>query len=78
MAQGTTAALGLDQRELSLDTPRLKEIFAIRNKIIHELDIDLDAKNRKRRVRSQADLLNNSDFILSTTKVIVESLDKKL
>jgi hypothetical protein len=74
----TTAALGLDQKELSLDILRLKDIFAIRNKIIHELDIDLDAKKRKRRVRSQADLLDNADLILSATKVIVEGLDKKL
>lgn len=74
----TTSALGLDNKELGLDIPRLKDIFAIRNKIIHELDIDLDARKRKRRVRSQADLLDNSDFILSVTKVIVEGLDKKL
>lgn len=74
----TTAALGLDQKELKLDIPRLKDIFAIRNKIIHELDIDLDAKKRKRRVRGQADLLDNSDFILSTTKTIVEGMEKRL
>ena len=74
----TTTALGLDHKELALDIPRLKDIFTIRNKIIHELDIDLEAKKRKRRVRSQADLLENSDFILSVSKVIVEGMDKKL
>ena len=74
----TTAALGLDYQELELDIVRLKEIFGIRNKIIHELDIDLDAPKRKRRVRGQADLLDNSDFILSVTKTIVEGLDKIL
>ena len=74
----TIAALGLDHKDLSLDISRLKDVFAIRNKIIHQLDIDLDAKKRKRKVRSQADLLDNSDFILSVTKVIVEGLDKGL
>ena len=74
----TTAALGLNYKDLELDIIRLKEIFGIRNKIIHELDIDLDAPKRKRRVRSQADLLDNSDFILSVTKTIVEGLDKIL
>ncbi len=74
----TTAGLGLDHKELGLDVPRLKDIFAVRNKIIHELDIDLGAKKRKCRVRSQADLLDNSDFILSVSKVIVQGLDKKL
>lgn len=74
----TTAALGLDRKKLGLDPVRLKEIFDIRNKIIHELDIDLDAKKRRRRIRSQADLLDNSDFILSVTKVVVEGLDGEL
>ena len=74
----TTAALGLDAKVLKLDVARLKEIFSIRNKIIHELDIDLDAKKRKRKVRSQTDLVDNSDFILSTTKTIIEALDKEL
>jgi hypothetical protein len=74
----TSAALGLEPKELDLDIVRLKGIFLIRNKIIHELDIDLNATKRKRKVRSQADLLENSDYVLSVTKSIVESLDKKL
>src|SRR5207247_2197968 len=74
----TAAALGLDPRTLGLDVQRPREIFARRNKIIHELDIDRDAKKRKRKVRSQGDLLDNSDFILSTTKTIIESVDKHL
>lgn len=74
----TTAALGLETKKLGLDIPRLKEIFAIRNKIIHELDIDLDIKARKRRVRSQADLLDNSDFVLSVTQAILKVLDTQL
>jgi hypothetical protein len=74
----TAAALGLDYRSLKLDISGLKEIFRIRNKIIHELDIDLDAAKRKRRVRSQTDLLDNSDLILSTAKAIIDGLDAKL
>ena len=45
----TTAALGLENKTLGLDILRLKEIFQIRNKIIHELDLDLNAPKRKRR-----------------------------
>jgi HEPN superfamily RiboL-PSP-like protein len=74
----TVAALGLDQKALTLDVSKLREIFGIRNKIIHELDIDLDAKIRKRRVRSQADLLDNSDSILKTAETILNALDKAL
>ncbi|PYV80897.1 MAG: hypothetical protein DMG05_30900, partial [Acidobacteria bacterium] len=74
----TTAALGLDNKALALDVARLKEIFMIRNKIIHELDLDLNAPKRKRKVRSQTDLLDNTDFMLSTIKKVLESLDKAL
>lgn len=73
-----TAALGLDNRSLGLDVPRLKETFAIRNKIIHELDIDLAAKKRKRKVRGQADLLDTADFMLATIAKLLETLDKIL
>lgn len=74
----TLAALGLDPKQAGLDIARLKGIFAIRNKIIHELDIDLNAKVRRRKIRAQADLLENSDHILKTTKGILEFLDKSM
>lgn len=74
----TTAALGLENKSLGLDASRLRNIFDIRNKIIHELDLDLNAPKRKRRVRSQTDLLDNSDLMLATIKKIVEALDKTL
>jgi len=74
----TMTALGLDNKSLGLNIECLKEIFSIRNKIIHELDLDLNAPKRKRRVRSQADLLDNSDQMLETIKKILEALDKTL
>lgn len=73
----TIAALGIDQKDLKLDIPKLKEIFGIRNKIIHELDIDLDAHKRKRKVRSQADLLDSADSILGIARTILIALNKK-
>lgn len=74
----TVAALGLETKTLALEILRLKEIFEIRNKIIHELDLDLNAPKRKRKVRSQKDLLDNSDFMLATIKKLLEALDKAL
>jgi hypothetical protein len=74
----TSAALGIEVKDLGLDIPRLKEIFGIRNKIIHELDINLEAPKRKRRVRGQEDLLDTSDVILSAAKSVLEAIDKKL
>lgn len=72
----TAAALGLESKSLGLDISRLKQIFVIRNKVIHELDIDLSAHKRKRKVRSQSDLLDNADFMLGTIKKLLEALDK--
>jgi hypothetical protein len=72
----TLAALGVDPKGVPLDVPRLKSIFTIRNKIIHELDIDLAARMRKRKVRSQGDLLANSDHVLKTTRAILEQIDR--
>ncbi len=74
----TVAALGLEAKPLGIDIATLKEVFRIRNKIIHELDIDLSSRVRKRRLRSQADLLDNSDLVLKTIKSIVEAVDGKL
>lgn len=74
----TVSALGLDAKSLHLDIKRLKGIFDIRNKVIHELDIDLNAPKRKRKVRSQADLLDNSDHMLETIKKLLEALDQTL
>lgn len=74
----TTAALGLEIKKLALDIDQLREIFKIRNKIIHELDIDLSAAKRKRKVRSQSDLLDSTESILKTTRTILIALNKKV
>ena len=72
------SALGMEHNDLKLDIRSLKAIFGLRNKIIHELDIDLDAPKRKRKVRSQADLLDNTDFVLGVTRMILQELNKRI
>lgn len=74
----TVAALGLDPKLMKLDIQKMRDVFGIRNKIIHELDIDLAGKARKRRVRSQSDLLENADFVLNTTRAVVEAVGSRL
>ena len=74
----TVAALGMDHKALKLDIPRLKDTFQLRNEIIHELDIGLDAPKRKRKVRSQSDLLDSTDFILDVTRTVLRELNKKV
>jgi hypothetical protein len=72
-----TAALGLDAIKIGLDKSRLTEVFRIRNKVIHELDMDLAAKVRKRKVRSQSDLLDSADLLLRSTATVLVHLDKQ-
>ena len=74
----TVAALGIDQKALVLRIQMLKDIFTIRNKIIHELDIELDNPRRKRTVRGQDDLIGYSNEILKTGKAYLEALDTKI
>ncbi len=71
------AALGLGNEKIAIDKPRLKHIFQVRNLIIHELDIEWGRK-KQRKVRSQQDLLDNSDFMLTTVRDILKCLDNLL
>ena len=74
----TIAALGIDQAKIKRHIPRLRQVFVLRNKIIHELDIDLDALKRKRKVRSKVDLLESADHVLKITRLILLELNMKL
>jgi hypothetical protein len=75
----TSAALGLDIRKRLNDRKSvLNDIFTTRNKIIHELDIDLEARARKRRVRSQAQLVKDIESVLTTTELFLMEIEKSL
>ena len=74
----TVAALGMDKKELKLDVPRLKEIFQHRNKIVHELDIDLDALKRKRVAVPQAKFVDRIDYVLDVTRMILQQLNERI
>lgn len=75
----TWAALGLGaQKRLNEKKTVLNDIFIVRNKIIHELDIDLEAPARKRRVRSQMQLINDIESVLETTELFLTEIEKSL
>ena len=74
----TIAALGIDQGKIKRHIPKLRQVFLLRNKIIHELDIDLDAPKRKRKVRSKVDLLDSADHVLKVTRITLHELNSKL
>lgn len=56
---------GLDPTSLPVSVPRLKEIFAARNRIIHEMDIDFSHVSRNRRTHQRAEAKRMAEDILS-------------
>ena len=58
----------------------LKEIFDIRNKIIHELDVRFDAKHgqKSRNSRTKKGLDEMSDLLLKVAEDFIKAVNKKL
>ncbi len=72
------AALGLPQQVLGIDRKLLKTIFGIRNEIIHELDINLDAERRRRNLRRSSDMISYTDALLKVAENMRDAVEKKL
>ena len=71
-------ALGVEQRSLGVDMRTLDAIFEIRNKIVHELDINLDADRRKRNIRGVTDMISYSEALIRVSENIIAAVDAKL
>lgn len=67
------AALGLS--ETKVDHTILKPIFDIRNKIIHELDINLDGDRRKRNLRGRDAMMKATNRLLEVGEQILSEVD---
>jgi hypothetical protein len=72
----TAAALGLSKTKV--DITRFKEIFDIRNKIIHELDINLDGDRRKRNVRGREPMMKHTNALLEIGESMLQEVDEQL
>lgn len=55
----------------------LQEVFKVRNKIIHELDIDLAGVNRKRNPRAKNEMIRKTNIIFQTTSTILHEVDNR-
>lgn len=64
--------------ELTTDFDFLSTIFEARNQIVHEMDIDFNQTNRKRRSRTRADMLEYTNEILRIAKIFLQKVDTKL
>jgi len=70
-----SAALGLLPQDIGVQPPELKPIFETRNKIIHELDIDLTAARRNRFQRRQGTMIRDTNRLLSVGTDILNKVD---
>ena len=72
----TAAALALTKTKI--DHAALKPIFTIRNKILHELDINLDGDRRKRNHRGLEEMKRHTRALLEIAEAILVEVDDKL
>ena len=71
------AALGADPTAIGLVPAELGPIFNVRNKIIHELDINLSAHKRTRNVRSQGAMIRNTERLFRLSHSLISSVDSR-
>lgn len=76
--QSIAGAFAVPPKEIPLNIQRLKEIFRVRNNIIHELDMDLSGKRRKRTVRKQPDMLEHTNELLLVGLGFIVQVSRKL
>jgi hypothetical protein len=74
----TATALGLEPGGVGIEKAKLKPIFDVRNKIIHELDINFDHPNRNRESRSQPRLTEYTNNLLEVGEKILDAVQNTL
>jgi len=76
----TTNALGLDPDSIGLDPAKLKSAFDVRNRIIHELDVNLKTARGKqsRRSRTKPELEAHAINLLDVGERILKGVEDKL
>ena len=72
------AALGLEPAAVGLNATEIKEIFDMRNQIVHEMDIDFSAARRNRRPRSVGTTTEATNKLLELAERIVQKTDDNL
>lgn len=72
------AALGAEPTAIGLNPAELRPIFETRNKIIHELDINLAARMRTRNLRSQTTMIRDTNRLFRLASALISSVDGRL
>jgi hypothetical protein len=72
------AAFGIKPNNVGVKPDDLKPIFVMRNRIIHEMDINFDEARRNRRQRAVGTSANAANKLLEVTESILLKVDTKL
>jgi hypothetical protein len=72
------SAFGLEPRNVGIDFERLRSIFDVRNKIIHELDINFEARRRVRNVRRADTMIGHTNALLEIGEKTLLAVDGKI
>jgi len=63
---------------LNVDRAKLNGAFDTRNRIVHEMDMNLQHPTRKRRARKRDEMLRHVEVLLKTAAGVLDSVDKTL
>ena len=75
---GSASELTANAKTAGVDSRTLRQVFEAKNQIIHELDIDLKGKRRKRRQRTKKSMLGDAETLLSVGEQLIQNVAAKL
>jgi hypothetical protein len=67
----TTKALGLEPEACNITRREVDPIFKVRNEIIHDLDMNLSGRQRKRNLRRQGDMVKHANTVLGIAQALL-------
>jgi len=73
--RGMIEKLGISGNDISIDMNELQKIFEVRNKIIHELDINFEHSRRNRNQRRVTDMIRNTNVLLNIGSQFLIAID---
>jgi hypothetical protein len=72
------AYFNIPSQRISTDIKALKDIFAVRNQIGHEMDIDFSQVNRSRRARARDKMVKYATELLRIAAAFLAEVDSKI
>lgn len=72
------AFFNIPSKDLTGNPQELKHVFAMRNQIAHEMDIDFSQRNRNRRSRSRETMIAAVNTVFAVAKVFLEKTDSRI